>query len=141
MKDKSYINLGWFDSITQVWELYPEGGHEGEYFYVDSKKYRWNKTTRSWEYAATDPVAGGNTVVGNDLTVNNNATIGADLKVRENTRVEKDLHVGGKIYAKGVKQPNCGFFSSEETLKAAHPVPEVGMWATVGATMPGTLWR
>ncbi len=141
MKDKSYINLGWFDSITQVWELHPEGGHEGEYLYVDSQKYRWNKTTRNWEYAATDPVAGGNFVVGNDLTVNNCATIGKDVRVRGNANVEKNLFVGGKIYAKGIKQPNLGFFPSEEALKAAYPTPEVGMWASVGTTMPGTVWR
>lgn len=141
MKDKSHINLGWFDSITQVWELHPEGGHEGEYFYVDSQKYRWNKTTRNWEYAATDPVAGGNFTVGNDFAVNNNALVGNDLRVRGNAKVEKNLFVGGKIFAKGVKQPNLGFFPSEEALKAAHPTPEVGMWASVGTTMPGTVWR
>lgn len=141
MKDKSYICLGWFDSITQVWELHPEGGHEGEYFYVDSQKYRWNKTTRNWEYAATDPVAGGNMTVGNDLTVNNCATIGKDVRVHENVNVDRNLYVGGKIFAKGVKQPNCGFFPSEEALKAEHPTPEVGMWASVGTTMPGTVWR
>lgn len=141
MKDKSYICLGWFDSITQVWELHPEGGHEGEYFYVDSQKYRWNKTTRNWEYAATDPVAGGNMTVGNDLTVNNCATIGKDVRVHENVNVDRNLYVGGKIFAKGVKQPNLGFFSSEEALRAAHPTPEVGMWASVGTTMPGTVWR
>lgn len=118
-------NLGTFTSITAVWKKHPEGGKEGDYLFVNETKYRWNKYDRIWENAATvtespareTKTFDGDVVVGNDLTV------------------------GGTIKAKGFKQPNCGLFASLDALKEAYPTPEVGMWAVVGNTMPGDIYR
>lgn len=118
-------NLGTFTSINAVWKKHPEGGKEGDYLFVNETKYRWNKYDRIWENAATvtespareTKTFDGDVVVGNDLTV------------------------GGTIKAKGFKQPNCGLFASLDALKEAYPTPEVGMWAVVGNTMPGDIYR
>lgn len=118
-------NLGTFTSINAVWKKHPEGGKEGDYLFVNETKCRWNKYDRIWENAATvteSPARETKTfdwdvVVGNDLTV------------------------GGTIKAKGFKQPNCGLFASLDALKEAYPTPEVGMWAVVGNTMPGDIYR
>ena len=60
--------------------------------------------------------------------------IDGDVTIHEN------LTVGGVLRASGIKQPNCGLFSTLAKLQAAYPTPEVGMWATVGNTIPGEIY-
>lgn len=136
-------DLGTFSSINAVWKAHPEGGHEGDYLTIGSVKYRWNKYLRIWENASTVTPTPARlvTTVGGDLTVNNDTIIGDELKVRGDTYLEGDVKVEGMLDAKAVKQPNRGFFQTEEALKAAYPKPEVGWWATVGDVMPGTVYR
>ncbi len=136
-------DLGTFSSINAVWKAYPEGGHEGDYLTIGSVKYRWNKYLRIWENASTVTPTPARlvTTVGGDFTVNNDTIIGDELKVRGDTYLEGDVKVEGMLDAKAVKQPNRGFFQTEEALNAAYPKPEVGWWATVGDVMPGTVYR
>lgn len=136
-------DLGTFSSINAVWRAYPEGGHEGDYLTIGSVKYRWNKYLRIWENASTVTPTPARlvTTVGGDLTVNNDTIIGDELKVRGDAYLEGDVKVEGMLDAKAVKQPNRGFFQTEEALLAAYPNPELGWWATVGDVMPGTVYR
>lgn len=118
-------NLGEYSSLSAVLAAYPEGGKEGDYLYISGTKYRWNKYDLIWENAATvtESNARENKVFDGDVTVNNNLT------------------VAGELRAKRVKQPNCGLFATLDALTAAYPSPTVGMWAIVGDTIPGPLYR
>ena len=118
-------NLGSFSSIDAVWARYPEGGKEGDYCTVGGKKYRWNKYDCIWE----------NAEVVTQSTARQVETFNGDV------HVHNDLVVGGMLRAKNVKQPNCGLFDTVAALKAAYPTPEVGMWATVGNTVPAAVYR
>ena len=117
-------NLGSFSSIDAVWAKYPEGGKEGDFLTIGGVKHRWNKYDQIWENA--------NTVTSS--TARKLETVEGDLSVNN------DLIVGGVLRAKAVKQPNCGLFESLSALQAKYPNPEVGMWATVGNTIPATVY-
>lgn len=117
-------NLGSFSSIDAVWSKYPEGGREGDFLTINGVKHRWNKYAEIWENADTVTSS----------TARPLETIDGDLTV------QNDLTVGGVIRAKALKQPNCGLFETLEALKAKYPNPEVGMWATVGNTIPATVY-
>lgn len=118
-------NLGEFADIKAVWEQHPEGGREGDFLFIGGVKYRWNKYERIWENAATitETPARDTKTFDEDVVMSNNLT------------------VAGVLRAKGVKQPNCGLFRDLASLKAAHPEPEVGMWAAVGNTTPAPIYR
>lgn len=116
---------GEFTSIEAVWERYPEGGIEGDYLYINSVKYRWNKYDCIWENAETVTDSPARRIDNFDGDVH----------------VQNDLVVGGTLRAKKVKQPNCGLFATEAALNAAFPKPEVGMWAAVGDTLPADIYR
>lgn len=82
---ENYINyLGVFESIEQAWEVYPEGGKEGDYIIVGGEQLRWNKYTANWgEYDpdASTPARPVATIYG-DLHVHNDVIIGEDLYAR-----------------------------------------------------------
>ena len=118
-------DLGSFSSIDAVWAKYPEGGKEGDYCTVGGNKYRWNKYDCIWE----------NAEVVTQSTARKVETFDGDV------HVHNDLVVGGVLRAKNVKQPNCGLFDTVAALKSAYPTPEVGMWATVGNTVPAAVYR
>ena len=127
-------NIGSYNSITALWTAHPEGGNEGDYAMIGPEnarvKYRWNKYDRLWENAETvtqSPARETKTFDG-DVMVGNDATVAGNLKVL------------GLLRARGVKQPNCGLFSTIAKLREAYPNPEVGMWAVVGSTVPGEIW-
>ena len=117
-------NLGTFGSIDDVWTKYPEGGREGDYLMIENTKYRWNKYIDKWENA--------------DTVTESNARKAVSL---DDLDVQNNLRVAGILFAHAVKQPNCGLFKSLDTLKARYPNPEVGMWATIGETIPGEIYR
>lgn len=124
----SYIeinNLGSFANINALWSAYPEGGHEGDYCTIGSVKYHWDKYDRMWVASPNyGPTPGRKTeTFDGDVTILNNLT------------------VAGTIHAKGIKSPSQGLYATEEDLTAACPDPEVGMWAVVGDTMPGAIYR
>jgi hypothetical protein len=62
--------LGQFDTISDVWEKFPEGGHEGDYVTIgDSEhKYWWNKYTCLWD-DTTESGNKDNGEKGNDVTI------------------------------------------------------------------------
>lgn len=118
-------DLGTFKNINEVWERYPEGGKEGDFVTIGVVKHRWNKYERIWENAenVTESGSGTTKVFDGDVTI------------------EKNLTVLGRIFNDGMQIPNCGLYATIEALRKAHPHPEVGMWAVVGNTMPGDMWR
>lgn len=132
-------NLGNFANIEAVWEAYPNGGIEGDYLFIPNQegtKYRWNKYIQQWENAAVVT----ETPSRQDLTVSD-LNIQNELHVGSHTDVQGDLSVRGVLRAKHVKQPNVGLFATLEALQAAYPNPEVGMWATIGDSVPGYVYR
>ncbi len=108
-------NLGTYANIAAVWAAYPEGGQEGDYLYIGSTKYRWNKYDQIWENAST-------------------VTEGTARKLTElfaDVAVNNDLRVGGTLYYHRLKGYDLGLYSTLASLEAEHPSPEVGMWAFV----------
>ena len=118
-------DLGTFKNISEVWKRYPEGGKEGDFVTIGLVKHRWNKYEQIWENAENVTESGGGTtkVVDGDMIV------------------EKNLTVTGRIFNDGMQIPNCGLYPTAEALRKAHPTPEEGMWAVVGNTIPGDVWR
>lgn len=130
-------NLGTFESIEDVWAAFPDGGQEGDYLFIDNVLYRWDKWNLSW---ATDGVIVETTTkrlqqFEGEVDIYRDLHVGGDLDVNENLRVR------GTVYATKVKQPNVGLFASLQALQKAYPNPEVGMWATVGNTIPSPIYR
>lgn len=108
-------NLGTYANIAAVWAAYPEGGQEGDYLYIGSTKYRWNKYDQIWENAST-------------------VTEGTARKLTElfaDVAVNNDLRVGGTLYYHRLKGYDLGLYSTLASLQAEHPSPKVGMWAFV----------
>lgn len=118
-------DLGSFASINALWAAYPEGGQEGDYCTIAGVKYRWDKYDRMW---VADPNFG-------PTPARKVETFYGDVNFQNN------VTVAGTIRAKGVKQPCVGLFASLAALQAAYPIPELGMWAVVGDTMPGPIYR
>ena len=118
-------NLGSFDSISAIWLKYPEGGKEGDYLTVGGAEYGWDKYECQWRLSSS--------II--ESTARTTRSVYGDLDVHH------DVRVGGTLYAKHVKQPNCGLFPTLEKLKEAYPYPEVGMWACVGDTIPAPIYR
>jgi dienelactone hydrolase len=108
-------NLGTFSDINAVWAAYPEGGNEGDYLYIGTTKYRWDKYERVWKTAGevTESPARKLVTSYGDMAVNN------------------DLHVGGTLYYHRLQGYDLGLFASLAALQAAHPTPKVGQWAFV----------
>ena len=132
-------NLGNFANIQAVWTAYPNGGIEGDYLFIPNQqgtKYRWNKYIQQWENAevVTETTSRQDFTV-SDLNVQHEAHIGSHADV------QGDLRVRGVLRAKHIKQPNVGLFATLTALQTAYPNPEVGMWATVGDSVPGTVYR
>lgn len=123
MMDKN--NLGSFNSLQELWEAHPEGGHEGDYATINGVVFRWNKYNRIWSGTGT-PME----------------TYGRKTDLHEgDVVINNDLTVGGIIRARGVKQPNKGLFHDLASLQKRYPFPEVGWWATVGDSVPGQIYR
>lgn len=108
-------NLGTFSDINAVWAAYPEGGNEGDYLYIGTTKYRWDKYERVWKTAGEVTESPARKLVTNygDMAVNN------------------DLHVGGTLYYHRLQGYDLGLFGSLQALQTAHPTPKVGQWAFV----------
>lgn len=119
-------DIGAYSTLDELWATYPGGGKEGDFCTIGGKEYYWDIYRQRWILSEQE-------------------TIISDARKTEeidgNLIVYHNLTVGGKIRAKDVKSLNCGLFMSLEALKAAYPTPEVGMWAVVGDTMPGDLYR
>lgn len=77
-----YINyLGSFDTIEEVWEIYPEGGRDGDYILVAGEKLKWNKYAATWGEVEDDPTSELRAVarVYGDLEVYNDLIVGDRL--------------------------------------------------------------
>jgi hypothetical protein len=79
---EEYVNyLGAFESIEQAWEVYPEGGKEGDYIIVGEEQLRWNKYINDWgevdpsESTPARPMA----TVWGDLHVANDLIVSDDI--------------------------------------------------------------
>lgn len=118
-------DLGSFASINALWAAHPEGGQEGDYCTIGGVKYRWDKYDRMWVAAPNYGPTPARSVTTFDGDVN----------------MQNNLTVAGYIRAKGIKQPCLGLFASLTALETKWPNPEVGMWAVVGDTMPGPIYR
>lgn len=82
---EDYINyIGTFDNLDQVWEMYPNGGKDGDYILVNGERLKWNKYTSNWgedESGDTSPARSVATIYG-DLHVFNDLVIGEGLYAR-----------------------------------------------------------
>ena len=56
-------------------------------------------------------------------------------------RVHGDVAIGGKLRVQEIRQPNMGLFKNYESLVRRYPHPCVGMWAVVGDSVPGRIYR
>ena len=118
-------DIGIYDTLDDLWAAYPDGGKEGDFCTIAGIEYYWDIYRQRWfclEQVIISDARKTQEIDGNLIVFHN-------------------LTVGGKIRAKDVKSLNCGLFMSLDALKIAYPSPEVGMWAVVGDTMPGNLYR
>lgn len=122
-QQNEFVNyLGGFTSIDEVWEKYPEGGHEGDYISINGEQISWNKYTQSWGGAPDG-----------ESTRQLHEILGSLV-------VESNLSVGGTIRAKRIVQPDKGLWPTIEALRKSIPSPEKGYWAAVGNSFPAELW-
>ena len=130
-------NLGNFDSIEDVWAAYPNGGEEGDYLYVEGMLYRWDKWNLSWASigAVVETTTKKVQRFDGEVDINEELHVGSDAVFNGNVRIK------GTAYLSRVKQPNMGLFASLQALQKAYPKPTVGMWATVGDTIPSPIYR
>lgn len=128
--------LGNFDSIEDVWAAFPDGGQEGDYLYIGEVLYRWDKYDLSWgTQGATETLTKESQVFLGEVDIHDDLHVGGEAVFNGEVRVKGSLH------ATAVKQPNMGLFASLQALQKAYPKPEVGMWATVGNTIPSPIYR
>lgn len=128
--------LGNFESIEDVWVAFPNGGQEGDYLYIGDVLYRWDKYDLSWgTQGATETLTKESQVFLGEVDIHDDLHVGGEAVFNGAVRVKGFLH------ATAVKQPNMGLFPSLQALQAAYPKPEVGMWATVGNTIPSPIYR
>lgn len=123
-----------YATIEAVWADYPNGGQEGDYFYMTSAaypstsgtKYRWNKYALLWENAATvtdDPARESTTFA--DVNVQNNVKVGGSMRVQDNLRVE------GVLTYTRLESNDKGMYATLLDLQTAYPNPKAGWWATI----------
>ena len=122
-----------YATISEVWADYPNGGNEGDYFYLTSSpypatpentKHRWNKYAQVWEIA--------------DVVIDESAR---ETTTFSDLHVHNDLHVGGVVVAGSIKSLDKGIFESVAELNAAYPHPDKGWYAAVvnTSTTPSSL--
>lgn len=129
MRYQELNNLGTFADMDALWSKHPNGGIEGDYATVAGERRYWNKYASQWllqgedahEEDTTDPYP---------LDVHHG-----------DVHINRNLSVGGTIRAGVIRQPNVGLFETAEALRRAYPIPEVGMWAAVGDSVPAEIWR
>ncbi len=92
--------LGTFDSIEAVWAAYPSGGEEGDYLYIGTTTYHWNKYDLIWD--AEDYTE---TLVEETQKFEGEVDIYRELHVGGNVVINGDLQVKGRI--KGVDICDC----------------------------------
>lgn len=73
--------LGAFDTLSDVWVFYPEGGYEGDYVHIAEEIKVWNKWGREWGTNAdpTSPAITNQTIEG-DLTVLHNLIVAGVIR-------------------------------------------------------------
>lgn len=81
MKDPH--NLGEFENLEKVWDLYPSGGCPGDYVLVGGEKVCWNPMEQNWGDSGIAESGGKNERVEGDLTVTGNLTVGGKTKGKE----------------------------------------------------------
>ena len=133
--DKNF--LGTFKRMKDVLDAYPNGGKKGDYLYIGETLYRWDKWNLSWVTNDVIPEKSTKQIHAFDgeVDIYEELHVGGDAVFNENIRVN------GTAYISRVKQPNMGFFASLQDLQDAYPNPTIGMWATVGDTMPAPVYR
>lgn len=98
-------NLGCYDSLSALWERWPEGGREGDYADVGGVRYYWNWYTHQWQ--------------------SGDITTGTPLPVSEVP--------GGDVIVKAVELTNVGSYDSLQALWQAYPSGGVlGDYADIG---------
>ncbi len=65
------------------------------------------------------------------LSVYNDLHVGGTITAHHHLHILGNVHVSGALTCAQVNNLDCGFFPSEQALLAAHPLPEIGMHATV----------
>lgn len=133
--DKNY--LGTFVRMKDVLAAYPDGGQKGDYLYVGETLYRWDKWNLSWVADGVTAEASAKRI----HTFDGEVDIDEELHVGGDAVFNGSIRVNGTVVASRVKQPSVGLFASLQALQKAYPNPSVGMWATIGDTMPSPIYR
>jgi len=82
-----------------------------------------------------------NTSINGDLAVGRNIIAGGDVNADGGGTVKGNLHVEGWLHARNIIGACKGLFKTLDDLTKAYPNPRSGLWAIVGDTVPGEVYR
>lgn len=77
----------------------------------------------------------GSLAIGRDLVT------GGGITSRGHSVFDKNVIVKGVLYAKNIKGPCLGLFSSVEQIKKYYPKAREGSYALIGTTIPAEVWH
>lgn len=70
MAERDIHNLGSYSTLSEVWELFPNGGGFGDYIYLAGARVEWDEYTHSWGgESSTDGIVRPAEVFENDIDV------------------------------------------------------------------------
>lgn len=79
--------VGEYDTLLELWEDYPDGGHDGDYAVVSGNEYYWDDDLKLWIDIPVEDTGREVTKFDGDVTIGN------------------DLYVGGRIHCMWVFSP------------------------------------
>ena len=141
-QDNSMRDIGNFEDLKSVWERFPGGAMPGDVVSIGPgcDKYWWDGRSHEWRpwNGMTPPPCPPPPHPGPHPVPR---PVPAVVEHFGELRVHGDVLVGGRLVCKDVKQPCVGLFDDYETLVRRWPHPIPGMWAIVGDTVPGPVYR
>lgn len=131
-------DLGVFESLEKVWDMYPFGGCPGDFVTVTGEVIYWNDERRVWGDASDIVSSKDNQHVEGNLLVDGDLTIGGDTKGR-NASFKKlnvdNLEVANSPYA-DKEHDHDGAYAKK---KHKHDVSDINGFDGDDVILPGTI--
>lgn len=136
MRDAHY--LGAFETLTEVWDLYPHGGCPGDYVVVGGEKIVWNDDRRVWGEVGDDVSSMETQHVEGNLIVDGDLTVGGATKGKEASFTKlkvESLDVENPPYA----DKNHNHDEAYAKRRHKHDVSDIKGFDGEDVVLPGTI--